>query len=244
MPLFFLPNAQPDDGILTLRQEDSHHIALSLRMACGDEITVSNGAGTLYRCTLEKITPDEVRARVYASDEAKTEPPYRLTLYQAVPKNDKLDMIVQKAVELGASEIVPFISAFCVKRPHEDKWQKQSARLARIAEEAAKQCKRGVIPTIAPLLDYEEMLARAREDELALFCYEGEGTRPLPACLSARAPRSISVIIGSEGGFSEKEASEALDAKLTLCGLGQRILRCETASLFALSALSFHYEIS
>ena len=243
MPLFFLPNTQPENDILTLRAEDSHHIALSLRMACGDSITVSDGCGTLYSCALEKITPDEVKARILSRSDAKTEPPYRLTLYQAMPKSDKLDMIVQKAVELGACEIVPFVSSFCVKRPHEDKWEKQSARLSRIAEEAAKQCKRGIIPTIAPLLDYHEMLARAQKEELALFCYEGEGTRPLPACLPQSAPRSIGVIIGSEGGFSEKEAEEARAHSLALCGLGKRILRCETASLFALASLSFHYEI-
>ncbi len=243
MPLFFLPNAEPEDGILTLRAEDSHHIALSLRMACGDEITVSNGGGTLYACTLESITPDEVRARVCSSAPTETEPPYRLTLYQAVPKNDKLELIVQKAVELGATEIVPFVSSFCVKRPHEDKWQKQSARLARIAEEAAKQCKRGCIPTVAPLLDYEEMLDRAAEADLSLFCYEGEGTLPLPSCLPNTPPSSIAVVIGSEGGFSAKEAEAARAHGLCLCGLGKRILRCETAPLFALSSLSFRYEI-
>ena len=181
-----------------------------------------------------------IKTSVFPSE---TEPPYRLTLYQAVPKGDKLDLIVQKAVELGVTEIVPFISAFCVKRPHEDKWQKQSARLARIAEEAAKQCKRGAIPTIAPLLDYEEMLAHAKKAELSLFCYEGEGTKPLPLCLPAERPQSVSVVIGSEGGFSEKEAEAARACGLCPCGLGNRILRCETAPLFALSALSFKYEI-
>lgn len=243
MPLFFLPKAEPEDGVLTLRAEDSHHVALSLRMACGDEITVSDGEGTLYACTLDSITPEEVRARVLSCAKSETEPPYRLTLYQAVPKSDKLELIIQKAVELGVTEIVPFVSAFCVKRPHEDKWQKQSARLSRIAEEAAKQCKRGCIPTVAPLLDYEEMLAHAQKAELSLFCYEGEGTRPLPLCLPDQTPRSIAVIIGSEGGFSEKEAAKARTEGLTLCGLGKRILRCETAPLFALSALSFKYEI-
>lgn len=243
MPLFFLPNVRTDDGILTLRAEDSRHIALSLRMARGDEITVSDGEGKLFTCTLSSITPEEVKARILSSRTAVTEPPYSLTLYQAVPKNDKLELIVQKAVELGATEIVPFISSFCVKRPHEDKWKKQSARLERIAEEAAKQCKRGRIPTIAPLLDYEEMLGRAKEAELPLFCYEGDGTLPLPACLPNEKPSSLAVIIGSEGGFSEKEAEAARARGIRLCGLGHRILRCETASLFALSALSFKYEI-
>ena len=243
MPLFFLPNAEPEEGTLTLRAEDSHHIALSLRMTCGDEITVSNGLGTLFSCTLESLTPEQVRARVLSMAKSESEPPYRLTLYQAVPKSDKLELIIQKAVELGATEIVPFVSSFCVKRPHEDKWQKQSARLARIAEEAAKQCKRGLIPAVAPLLDYEEMLERASAAELPLFCYEGEGTEPLPACLPPAPPRSVSVVIGSEGGFSEKEAEAARARGMRLCGLGKRILRCETAPLFALSALSFQYEI-
>ena len=133
MPLFFLPNAEPEKDILTLRAEDSRHIALSLRMACGDEITVSNGLGTLFSCTLESITPEQVRARVLSTAKSEAEPPYRLTLYQAVPKSDKLELIIQKAVELGATEIVPFVSSFCVKRPHEDKWQKQSRAIAGVS---------------------------------------------------------------------------------------------------------------
>ena len=100
-----------------------------------------------------------------------------------------------------------------------------------------------LIPAVAPLLDYEEMLERASAAELPLFCYEGEGTEPLPACLPPAPPRSVSVVIGSEGGFSEKEAEAARARGMRLCGLGKRILRCETAPLFALSALSFQYEI-
>ena len=243
MPLFFLPGAVPQDNVLSITGEDARHIALSLRMATGDGITVSDGVGALYDCTLTNITPDSVKAAVLAVRTPDCEPPYALTLYQAVPKSDKLETIVQKATELGATRIVPFLSAFCVKRPHEDKWEKQSTRLARIAEEAAKQCKRAVIPEIGPLLDFGAMIEDARRAALPLFCYEGENTVPLPASLPDSRPHSIAVIVGCEGGFSTEEAARIMASGITAVGLGRRILRCETAPLFALASLEFRYEI-
>ncbi len=244
MPRFFVSDLGEAEKTISIVGEDARHIALSLRMACGDFLTLSDGRGRDYSCRLTSITPDRVVAEVLSSAPSATESPVCITLYQAFPKGDKLDTIVQKAVELGASSIVPFSSQFCVRRPTEERSARQGARLSRIAEEAAKQTGRGVIPTLGAKLSFEDMLVSAARSELALFCYEAEGTRPLPACLPEKMPQTISVVIGSEGGFSLEEAKRAQDAGLTLCGLGSRILRCETASAYVLSALSFVYELS
>lgn len=243
MPRFFVADVKPDVP-LVITGEDARHIALSLRMASGDSLTVSDGRGTDYTCRLTKISPDCVMADVLASSPSLTEPPVRITLYQAFPKGDKLDTVVQKAVELGARRIVPFTSEFCIRRPHADKWEKQGSRLLRIAEEAAKQSGRSALPAIGSPLSFPEMLAEAKTADCALFCYEGKGTRPLPACLPSLAPKTVSVIVGSEGGFSSAEATAAREAGLIMTGLGHRILRCETAPLFVLSALSCRYELS
>ncbi len=244
MPRFFAEELMPNEQTATLTGDDAHHIAFSLRMACGDEITLSDGRGHDYRCRLTSITKERVTADILSCTPSLTESPVDICLYQAFPKGDKLELIIQKAVELGVSRIVPFFSAFCIKRPHADKWDKQHARLTRIAEEAAKQCGRGCVPQVLPPIDFSKAIRHAAQAEVKLFCYEGAGTQPLPACLPAKRPQSISVMIGSEGGFSESEAQAAAAGGLTPTGLGSRILRCETAPLFVLSSLSFLYELS
>ncbi len=244
MPRFFANHLYPEIKELTLTGDDARHIALSLRMACGDGVTLSDGRGNDYACRLTAITPEAVTAQVLSCSPSVTEPSLDICLYQAFPKGDKLELIIQKAVELGVSRIVPFSSAFCIKRPHADKWDKQHARLCRIAEEAAKQCGRGRIPQILPPLDFTQAVQQAAQADVGLFCYEGAGTQPLPQCLSHKRPKSVAVIIGSEGGFSVAEAQAAKAQGLLSAGLGFRILRCETASLFVLSYLSCLYELS
>ena len=212
----------------------------------GESITVCDGAGNEYACTLEKITDETVTAAVTSRERAKGEMPFYTVLYQALPKGDKMDLIVQKAVEEGACEIVPFLSERCVSRPDDKSLAKKCARWQRIALEAAKQCGRGVIPKISEPLTMRQMLARAEKDTLCCFCYEGAGTSSLKTVLEAAVlpeGASVSVVVGSEGGFSEKEAADAAGAGLALCGLGPRILRCESASGYALACLSYVFEL-
>ena len=137
----------------------------------------------------------------------------------------------------------PFASSFVVRKPRPEKIGVETERLNRIASEAAKQCRRGAIPTVTPPLSFEEMLEQAGQADLPLFCYEGEGTRPLPELLPDACPQTVSVVTGSEGGFSDGEAAAARAAGLSLVGLGKRILRCETAPLFVLASLAFRYEL-
>ena len=245
MPKFFIPKENIDAEAKTavIEGDGARHIARSLRMAVGDFITVSDGEGTEYSARLTKIR-DEKCELVLCERILKTvESPIEITLFMAYPKSDKLETVVQKATELGASVIVPFESSRCIKRPPKDKADARRARLSRIAEEAAKQCGRGKIPVVeneAPLCD---VLRRMTEFDLSLFCYEGEGTESLRSILSGKKPRTVAVVVGSEGGFSEEEARAFAAAGAKMTGLGPRILRCETAPDYVLSAISYEFEL-
>jgi 16S rRNA (uracil1498-N3)-methyltransferase len=163
----------------------------------------------------------------------------------AYPKGDKLETVVQKSVELGASEIIPFESSRCIKRPAADKADKIADRLSRIAEEAAKQCGRSRLPKVAKQIKFSEVTERVKDHDLTLFCYEGEGATSLKATLESYGKEGgrIAVIIGSEGGFSEEEARLIIEAGAKCVNLGPRILRCETAPDYCLAAISYHFEL-
>ena len=244
MPRFFVPEGGLVDKTVTFTGEDARHISLSLRMAEGDTVIAVTTDGYEHTCRLSSFLKDSVKAEVTESKKCTTEPPYRVTLYQAYPKGDKLELILQKSVELGAFAVVPFESSRCIKRPNAEKAEKQRARLEKIAKEAAMQCGRGIIPAVGQTQSFEGMLRAAKKHDLCLFCYEAGGTTPLSGLLPPRGSAlDIGIVVGSEGGFSPAEAEAARAAGLSLCGLGARILRCETAPLCVLSALLYHYEL-
>lgn len=245
MPRFFLTDGTltPDAAAATLTGEDARHIALSLRMAVGDEVTLSDGQGYEYRARLSAITPTEVTADILAAERSRSELAFPIHLYMGYPKGDKLELVIEKAVELGAASVTPFISSRCIRRPAAEKTDRLSERYNKIARSAAGQCGRALLPTVHPPISFDEMLRRVGECELALFCYEGEGVLPIGCILPAHpAPRAVAVIVGSEGGFSPEEAEAARAAGCVMTGLGTRILRCETAPLVALSCLDFYYD--
>ena len=180
-----------------------------------------------------------------------SEPPIKVHLYQALPKGEKLDFIIQKSVECGVYDITPFESERCIVRMKADDRDRKGDRRNRIALEAAKQCGRGIVPKVESPIPFAEAVKEAAKADLALFCYEGEGTQPLPAVVKAylaNAPEGvvpqISVMVGSEGGFSKGEAQLAEKAGMKLIGLGKRILRTETAAAFVLGCLSYEMELS
>ena len=245
MPRFFVPSENISGNIIRITGDDAFHIARSLRMAVGDSVTVCDMHANEHVCRLLKIRDEECECEIVETKHASTESPIEVTLYMSYPKGDKLETVIQKAVELGAVKIVPFESSRCIKRPKADKEEKQNARLSRIAEEAAKQCGRAVLPKVARPIGFSEMLKEAAAADLPLFCYEGDGTESLKAVLekSRKDIRTASVVVGCEGGFSMKEAEDARAAGLISVGLGPRILRCETAPTYALSAISFYFEL-
>lgn len=244
MPRFFAPNSAFDEGRVTITGEDAFHIARSLRMAVGDEITVCDMAKREHLCKLSRIRDEECLADIISSRDGATESPVEISLFMAYPKGDKLETVIQKAVELGATNVIPFESSRCIKRPSADKAEKQNARFSRIAEEAAKQCGRAALPKVFLPISYKEALSRAMQSELPIFCYEGDGTKSFKKVLNEnKNAKSISLVIGSEGGFSRDEAEAAKEAGLIPVNLGPRILRCETAPSYALSAISYFFEL-
>ena len=246
MPRFFVQTDQIEDGIVTVRGDDAHHISRALRMAVGDRITVCDTNAVEYECELTDFLPDRVLARVCSSATSAVESPAFLTLYQALPKGDKLDTVIQKAVECGVSRIQPFESERCVVRAKADSEARKTERRTRIAQEAAKQCGRALLPVVESTCSFDDVLKDAAKHDLVLFCYEGEGTQPVGALLAtkdARRAQSIAVVIGSEGGFSASEAQRAKEAGFAMTGLGRRILRTETASGFVLACISCVLEL-
>lgn len=251
MPRFFVSEDQISEGTVTLVGDDAHHIARSLRMAAGEYITVCDPNAIEYECRLISFEQDKrVNAEIVSSAPCATEPPYRAFLYQALPKGEKFDLIIQKAVECGVYEIVPFQSSRCIAKAKAEGEAEKTKRRCRIAAEAAKQSGRGRMPAVKPTVSFDAMLELAvSQCDLCLFCYEGEQTATLASLLQSPeitqiqgTPR-IGIVVGSEGGFSPEEATQASDAGMHLTGLGKRILRTETAAPFVLSCLVYRFEM-
>ncbi len=247
MPRFFVTAEAIADGKIEVTGEDAHHIARVLRMGVGDALTVCDMARREYACRISEIADESVIAEILGSRESDSEPPYRATVYMALPKGDKMETVVRKSVELGAARVVPVVTSRCVSRLDPAAAKKKVARWQKIADAAASQCGRGVLPRVKAPLPLREALREARGDDLAFICYEGEEARTLRALLSdfARArptsPR-VSFFVGPEGGYSAEEIALAREAGLPTVTLGRRILRCETAPLAVLANLAYEME--
>ena len=168
--------------------------------------------------------------------------PFKVSVYQCFPKGDKLETVIQKAVELGAFEIVAVMSERCVARPDSKAFAKRLERLKKISESAAAQCGRSIIPEIRGIISYNQAIEEISKKDIGFICYEGDGTRPIKELLKEQ-PETIGFLIGPEGGLSEKETRTAAEANIDLAGLGKRILRTETASGYVLSAISVLLEM-
>lgn len=239
MPRFFIPPTQEES--LKISGQDALHISRSLRMRTGDEIILSDGEGWDYIGEITGIGNKEVAVKVIKKVENTTEPKRAITLYQALPKGDKFSFITEKAVELGVARIVPVLTSRCISRPNPQSMDRKIERYRRAAEEAAKQSDRGRIPTVDSLLPFEQALEDGARADIKLFFYE-EAQRPLQEVLTPQrlaAAQSVSMHIGSEGGFSPEEVALAKAQGYAIVSLGPRILRTETAPLAALSALQY-----
>lgn len=235
MPRFYID--PPAGDTVLLEGEDARHISRSLRMAVGEEITLCDGAGTDYLCRLSAMDSQTVTAQILRQEPSQAEPSVFVRLYQALPKSDKMELILQKAVELGVGEVVPVLTERCISRPDPKSMEKKLQRWQKIALEAAKQCGRGRIPAVRPLMSFAEAAAQLGRMEKGLFLYE-KGGLPIKAALENPA-KEVGIFVGAEGGFSADEAAAAEQAGAVLTGLGPRILRCETAPLAAISAIMY-----
>lgn len=234
MPRFFIEAVSGDRAVIT--GADGAHIARSLRMRPGEKLTLCDGGGTDYICMIRRIAGDTVELSVEDRIRSVSEPSLSLTLYQGMPKGDKMDTVVQKAVELGAQAIVPVMTDRSISRPDERSARKKRERWEKIAFEAAKQCGRGMLPAVRDTVPFETAMRQAAENGPVLFFYEGGG-KALTEILREPFPASVSIFIGPEGGFSLEETALAEACGAIFATLGPRILRAETAPLAAVTAV-------
>jgi len=235
MPRFFKDEINEDN--LCLTGADAHHVGFSLRMKPGEQLTLCCG-GIDYDCEISSITGDCVYLDLIDKHQCEAEPDISVTLFQAVPKLDKLEFIIQKSVELGVSRIVPMLTRRCISRPDSRDFEKKLKRLTKIAEEAAKQSGRGIIPEVTPIVSYKTALEMMSSLDKTIMFYEAEGGKPFGE-VELSGVKNIGLVIGSEGGFDADEVKMAVDAGTERVWLGKRILRCETAPITGLSILMF-----
>ncbi|MBE6904027.1 MAG: 16S rRNA (uracil(1498)-N(3))-methyltransferase [Ruminococcaceae bacterium] len=238
MPKFFDLSINKNCEKIVLTGENAHHIGKVLRCRIGDSITVCDGKCTDFVCTISDISKDEVFLDVQKTEKCK-EPSYEAVLYQALPKGDKTELIIQKAVELGVRRIVLFSSQNCVVKFDKKSVNSKLERYNAVSLSAAKQCLRGIVPKIEYLPDLDSVLEDISQYDKKILFYEGKNTVFIKSIIKDKMPKSIGFIIGSEGGFTPKEAEKCALKGLDLAGLGDRILRTETASLCALAMLMY-----
>ena len=237
MPRFFMAGTNIMGGMAIMTGRDAEHVRV-LRLRPGEDMIICDGKGTDYKCRLVKADKEQVEAQVIEVVPCPAEPTVQVTVLCGLPKGDKTDYIIQKCVEAGASEIMFFQSDRCVAKP--DKPEKKLERWQRIAEEAAKQSGRGIIPQVSWAGEYADALNVANQKELALFMYETGEREALNAVLEANSDvKTAAIVTGPEGGFAPFEADLARIVGLHICSMGERILRCETAPVVAVSALMY-----
>lgn len=243
-PRFFVDADTVEGSVIVLDGESAQHISRSLRMTVGQRIVVCDKSGNEYECVLEGFAADSVSAKIEDVRRNVSEPAYYATVYQACPKSDKMDSIVQKAVELGVSEIVAFMSGRCVVKYDDKDFEKKLARWQKIAEEAAKQSGRGRVPAVRRLRGLKEVASEINSRGGGFMCYEDEDALTLKEYLAdERVGDALSFVIGPEGGFSNEEAEFCRQNGIRTVGLGKRILRTETASGYVLACLSYEKEL-
>lgn len=248
MPRFYVDPSQIGTDRIVLGGGEYNHIKNVLRKQVGDTLLICDGEGREYECSVDSYGDGEVMLRIDSVKEGKTELSVHMTLFQGLPKKDKMELIIEKAVELGACEVVPVTCIRSVAKMGDEKREdKKIARWNAIAEAAAKQSGRGVIPVVKDLMKFPEAMRFAKEHcDMILFPYENaEGMNTLRKCVSKmKSGARIGVFIGPEGGFDPDEVALAKNAGAEIVSLGRRILRTETAGLTMLSYLMIEAEMA
>lgn len=239
---FFLEPGRLHQGRVVITGDDAHHITKVLRLRVGDMIECVDSSGQVHLAKIQSLG-GSVQGTLEETVESSQESPLSLTLFQGLAKGDKMDLVVQKAVELGAGEIVPFSSRYTVVKLEKKQAQSRQARWQRIALEAAKQSGRTRIPRVGELHTFKELVARIEKDhargDLVVLAYEGEKRMGLKDLETSG--KTVSAVIGPEGGFAPEEVEELKLAGAEVCKLGPRILRTETAGLVLLSLLGYKW---
>ena len=244
MPRFFVSREQINGDTAVITGSDVNHISRVLRMSPGEELSLSDGEGTNYYCKITAIEREEIRLEVIGSWPSFSELPVKIYLYQGLPKAGKMDIVIQKAVELGVYKVIPVQTARSVARLDEKKEEKKLARWQSIAESAAKQAGRAIIPKVGACLSFAEAIRACASHDAVLMPYEKAAgmDQARKIIRSLHGSREIGILIGPEGGFEETEVALATDAGARTMSLGHRILRTETAGMTVLSILMFELE--
>lgn len=244
MQHFFVIPEQVGETEIYVTGQDVNHMKNVLRMKIGEQVEVSDGNNKKYLCEVSAYEEEQAVLRILEIKEADTELKSRLYLFQGLPKNDKMELIVQKAVELGAYEVIPVSMKRCVVKLDAKKAAKKVERWNSISESAAKQAGRSIIPKVSDIVSYREALERAEQLDVVLVPYElEEGMAETKKLLHQIQPgQSVGIFIGPEGGFEREEVEQAIEAGAHPVTLGRRILRTETAGFTMLSILMFELE--
>lgn len=244
MHRFFVEPSQIGEKEIVITGPDVNHIRNVLRMRAGEELLAADGRGSEYRCIVRELQDSEIRAEICWKLSGSAELPSKITLFQGLPKSDKMDFIIQKCVELGVSRVVPVTTKRTVVKLDAKKEESRRKRWAAVSESAAKQSGRGIIPEISGVQRFKEAVEEAGELDVCLIPYEKAEnmarTREILSGIPAGA--SIGVFIGPEGGFEEEEVREAMAAGVRPITLGRRILRTETAGMAVLAMLGYLLE--
>jgi len=253
MQRYFVASEQMNGSSVTLQGEDAHHAAKVMRMRPEERFIVCDGQGKSALAEVVQAAPSLVEARIVEWLDSDSEPIWHISIAQSLPKGDKMELVIQKCTEIGAYSFMPFESERMIVQYDNKKEAKRIERWSKIAKEAAEQSHRNHVPSIEGVHSWRELLLAVPAFDLALFCYEREGDaahgRGIRTALKewqarrehseAGASPRLLLIVGSEGGFTEREADEAEAAGAVLVGLGRRILRTETAGIVGLTCLLY-----
>ena len=241
MPRFFVNNEQIDNGEIKIIGEDCKHMAIVLRSKVGDKISVCNGECTDFSCAIKEINKQEITLSILSQEESASEPKTKITLFQALPKADKMELIIQKCVELGVDEIVLVETEFTIVKLN-GKEDKKIARFQKISEGAAKQSGRGKVPKIHSVVSFKQALEMASAFELSILAYEKEKEATLKSVIKNSEAKRVACFVGAEGGFSENEIFLCKEKNVQTITLGNRILRTETAGFTLIANILYEWE--
>lgn len=244
MHRFFVEDNQIEEPIIRITGEDVNHISLVLRLNVDEQIVISNRQGTDYCCIIEAIERDFIRCRIQSANLSHQELSSKIYLFQGIPKQDKLELIIQKSIELGVYEIIPVAMARSIVKINGQNKDKKNDRWQKIAISAAKQSQRAIIPRVLDVMTFDEAVAYAEKLNIVFVPYEKamdlKSSKEL--ITNVRRHQTIGIFIGPEGGFEEKEILKLEKIKASIISLGKRILRTETAGLVILSILMYNLE--
>jgi 16S rRNA (uracil1498-N3)-methyltransferase len=247
MQRYFVPAAQMEQHSVVLEGDDARHLAAVMRGKPGDCFIASDGNGRDVLAKIVSVDKNSVQANITEELASQAEMTWKVTVAQSLPKGDKLEIVIQKGTEAGAIAFQPFLSQRTIVQYDERKETKRLERWRKIAKEAAEQSHRSVIPEIKTVSSWKSLLNQFQKYDLILFCYEeegrsGGGLRDLLTTFRLQLPQvtpRVLIVIGPEGGFTPQEAEAAAESGAHLIGLGRRILRTETAALYALACLAY-----